>query len=211
MAISPGTAIGLANASPSVDRKLGSDYGFLLGRPFRSKNAERVPLATVQKLPFFRSMGGRRNRVCHCCRASENNIVARIRCFSCQELFCKTCIETWHSELSEFDVKNACPVCRGCCSCINCKSGRDTAGGFKVASSRDLSHSEWENASSNMQEYSHFNFTWTAKLFLKLWNSFPWEAGNHQYKFSTSYTLIWFVISSHWGSTLMANKLLNWK
>ncbi|KAK8954102.1 Growth-regulating factor 10 [Platanthera zijinensis] len=48
MAISPWTAMGLANASPSVDWKLGSDYGFLLGRPFRSKNAERVPLATVQ-------------------------------------------------------------------------------------------------------------------------------------------------------------------
>ncbi|KAK8968659.1 Growth-regulating factor 3 [Platanthera guangdongensis] len=48
MAISPWTAMGLANASPSVDWKLGSDYGFLMGRPFRSKNAERVPLATVQ-------------------------------------------------------------------------------------------------------------------------------------------------------------------
>ncbi|XP_020577598.1 uncharacterized protein LOC110022823 isoform X2 [Phalaenopsis equestris] len=129
MAILPAPARGPANPSPWFHWKVGSDDGHLFGRSFRSKNAELVPLG--KKLPFSRSAVGRRNQVCHRCRAGENKVERRIRCFNCQELFCATCIDAWPSELSILEIKMSCPVCRGCCTCINCNSGRDEDVVFK--------------------------------------------------------------------------------
>ncbi|KAH0459079.1 hypothetical protein IEQ34_011893 [Dendrobium chrysotoxum] len=123
MAISPAPVSVPANASPWLHWKIGSDEGYLFERRFRSKNAELVPL--VKKLPFSRSVVGRRKKVCHRCRARENKDERRICCLNCQEFFCSTCIETWHSELSELEVKMSCPVCRCCCACINCNSRSD--------------------------------------------------------------------------------------
>ncbi|KAI0505050.1 hypothetical protein KFK09_016007 [Dendrobium nobile] len=129
MAISPAPVSVPANASPWLHWKIGSDEGYLFERRFRSKNAELVPL--VKKLPFSRSVVGRRKKVCHRCRVRENKDERRICCFNCQEFFCSTCIETWHSELSELEVKMSCPVCLGCCTCINCNSRSDKDGGSK--------------------------------------------------------------------------------
>ncbi|PKA45683.1 jumonji domain-containing protein 1C [Apostasia shenzhenica] len=130
MAISPAPARIPPYATYPLDQKLEHD-GCHMERRFRSKNAERVPMGTFKKLPFAWIMRRGRTRVCHRCRGGQSKVVQAIRCLSCLELFCTSCIETWHSEMSELEVKVCCPVCRGCCSCINCKSRRDEDGGSK--------------------------------------------------------------------------------
>ncbi|KAK1304142.1 hypothetical protein QJS10_CPB11g01048 [Acorus calamus] len=110
----------------------GSQY---LRRCIRSKNVEQGPAGQLMVLPYGRS--------CHQCGKSK---VARIiLCSRCHaESFCTDCIKEWYAEMSEQEVKIACPVCRGCCSCKTCLNSRFKYGLCKCSNQgRKIRHAHY--------------------------------------------------------------------
>ncbi|XP_058749821.1 lysine-specific demethylase JMJ28-like [Vicia villosa] len=89
---------------------------FVAPRYFRSKNVDkRVPFDNLQVLKKC----GRKK--CHCCQSSDSGNL--IKCSNCQkEFFCLDCIKRRYSETPN-EVKTACPVCRGTCTCKYCRAG----------------------------------------------------------------------------------------
>lgn len=56
---------------------------------------------------------------CHQCRRTDRKTV--VPCTKCDEkLYCIHCIKQWYPELSEEDISEMCPFCRGNCNCNIC-------------------------------------------------------------------------------------------
>ncbi|KAK7246604.1 hypothetical protein RIF29_41473 [Crotalaria pallida] len=83
-------------------------------RYFRSKNVERIPSV----VSCGRSIKKGKRKKCHWCQRSDSwNL---INCSSChKEFFCMDCIKERYFE-TQNEVKMACPVCRGTCTCKDC-------------------------------------------------------------------------------------------
>lgn len=60
---------------------------------------------------------GALSRMCHQCQRNDKPRVAY--CSQCGKRFCTPCIQ-WYPKLTEEDVKEKCPHCRGYCNCKNC-------------------------------------------------------------------------------------------
>ncbi|KAL2579440.1 hypothetical protein AAZV13_15G063000 [Glycine max] len=88
-------------------------------RYFRSKNAER---GSVSKLQCGQSIKKGRRKKCHWCQRSDS--WSLVMCSSCQrEFFCMECIKQRYFA-TQNEVKMACPVCRGTCTCKDCLSSQ---------------------------------------------------------------------------------------
>lgn len=104
--------------------KLGVDLGSDSGpqRCFRSKNIEPLPIGSLQVVPYGRNVRNLkivRGKKCHLCRKRKRHSQSMIKCSSCQkEYFCMDCIKQRYFNIQ--DVRMACPVCRGTCSCKAC-------------------------------------------------------------------------------------------
>ncbi|XP_073220747.1 lysine-specific demethylase JMJ28-like [Cicer arietinum] len=93
-------------------------------RYFRSKNVDRrVPFDNLQDVSNLKK--GRRKK-CHWCQSSDSwNL---IKCSNCQkQFFCMDCIKERYFDTQD-EVKMACPVCRGTCTCKDCwtSHGKDS-------------------------------------------------------------------------------------
>nr|POE80422.1 lysine-specific demethylase jmj25 [Quercus suber] len=114
------------NVDGNCDVKVGVENGVVRRRCFRSKNIEPLPFGTMQLMPCGRNVAesrrGKRKRRCHCCRKSGS--LSLVSCSSCQkEFFCADCIKERYFDSQE-DVKMACPVCRGTCTCKDCSANQ---------------------------------------------------------------------------------------
>ncbi|XP_050227373.1 lysine-specific demethylase JMJ28 isoform X2 [Mercurialis annua] len=130
MAISPAKhkfSNGGGSCSTSrCDIKIGAvaaDFNALTRRCFRSKNIEPMPAGPLQVVPFkkdiVRLRKGKRKK-CHWCR--RIGLKSLIRCSSCRkQFFCMECIKKQYFDMQE-EVKIACPVCRGTCTCKTCSA-----------------------------------------------------------------------------------------
>ncbi|KAH7569009.1 hypothetical protein JRO89_XS06G0088300 [Xanthoceras sorbifolium] len=119
------------NAGTSCAVKIGAEPAMVTRRRFRSKNIEPTPIGTVQAVPYKKDVVSlRRWKRCHWCRKRGRNL---IQCSSCRKLFyCVDCVKERYFNTQE-DVKKACPVCRGSCSCKVCSSS-----GYRGADYKDL-------------------------------------------------------------------------
>lgn len=114
------------NVGGNCDVKVGVDTGVIRRRCFRSKNIEPVPIGTMQVMPYGRNVVELRRRKkkkrCHWCRRSSSSSL--VTCLSCQkEFFCTDCIKERYCDTQE-EVKMACPVCRGTCTCKDCSANQ---------------------------------------------------------------------------------------
>ncbi|XP_019175188.1 PREDICTED: lysine-specific demethylase JMJ25 isoform X2 [Ipomoea nil] len=110
--------------------KLGADLSLspFSARQFRSKNIELPPITTLQAVPFAKNLKKVKRKKCHWCRRTNYRIL--VKCSSCKkQSFCMDCIKERHLEKPE--IKAACPVCRGSCSCRICTKTKSKAINFK--------------------------------------------------------------------------------
>ncbi|GER52900.1 transcription factor jumonji (jmjC)domain-containing protein [Striga asiatica] len=74
---------------------------------------------------------------CHQCWRSDRRIV--VPCSECNEKFyCVTCIKQWYSTLTEEEISEVCPYCRGICNCNVCLHSPSTL----KTSKRDVEDNE---------------------------------------------------------------------
>lgn len=84
---------------------------------FRSKNVDRRVLSDN-----FQVLKKCRRKKCHWCQSSDS--LNLIKCNNCQkEFFCMDCIKQRYFD-TQNEVKKACPVCRGTCSCKDCRASQ---------------------------------------------------------------------------------------
>lgn len=80
---------------------------------------------------------GKENLRCHQCRRNDRRVV--VPCTKCnQKLYCIQCIKQWYPYLSEEEIAENCPFCRGNCNCNLCLH---SSGMIKV-SKKDLTDQE---------------------------------------------------------------------
>ncbi|XP_052195517.1 lysine-specific demethylase JMJ27-like isoform X2 [Diospyros lotus] len=73
---------------------------------------------------YFSTDGGDDNcQMCHQCQRSDRRVVRCSR--RCRRRFCGPCIERWYPGLSEEEVAECCPFCRGTCNCKACLRRKD--------------------------------------------------------------------------------------
>ncbi|XP_058075998.1 uncharacterized protein LOC131224705 [Magnolia sinica] len=90
--------------------------------------------------------GGKLSNMCHQCQRNDKGRV--VRCIKCRtKRFCVPCIERWYPKLTEEDISNHCPVCRGFCNCKAClriamrkKTEKQVNTANKIQHSRYLIH-----------------------------------------------------------------------
>ncbi|KAK9056353.1 hypothetical protein SSX86_027443 [Deinandra increscens subsp. villosa] len=86
-------------------------------RFFRSKNIDRMPIATMQTLPSIKANVKASTKKCHWCKMCSYRIL--IKCLTCKKhFFCEDCIR--ERSLDKAEVKKQCPICSGTCSCKVC-------------------------------------------------------------------------------------------
>lgn len=74
---------------------------------------------------------------CHQCQRKDRRTV--VPCTKCKELvYCIQCIRQWYPNLSEEEVSETCPFCRGNCNCNLCLHSSGTS----KTSERNLTHDE---------------------------------------------------------------------
>ncbi|XP_024992409.1 lysine-specific demethylase JMJ25 isoform X2 [Cynara cardunculus var. scolymus] len=90
-------------------------------RFFRSKNIDRLPIATMQILPSIKANVKATTKKCHWCSLGSYRVL--VKCLTCKkQFFCEDCIRERY--LDKADIKKRCPVCHGNCSCRVCIRGR---------------------------------------------------------------------------------------
>ncbi|KAK9064223.1 hypothetical protein SSX86_015603 [Deinandra increscens subsp. villosa] len=143
---SPSTAPATVN-----NVKIGSPASSSLPtRFFRSKNIDRIPVATMQTLPNIKATVKAATKKCHWCRMCSYRVL--VKCLNCKKhLFCEDCILlrfVFRYILSfTAEVKKNCPVCSGTCSCRVCERGKS-----KEVKTKDLVvHSGQEKFDKNQQ------------------------------------------------------------
>ncbi|KAF8031453.1 hypothetical protein BT93_D0615 [Corymbia citriodora subsp. variegata] len=73
---------------------------------------------------------------CHQCMKKERRIV--VPCTACkQKVYCIQCIKQWYPQMSEVDIAELCPFCRGNCNCSCCLHSRSIIKVSKVSMSDD--------------------------------------------------------------------------
>ncbi|XP_076884146.1 lysine-specific demethylase JMJ28-like [Bidens hawaiensis] len=121
-----------------------SSSGSVRTRLFRSKNIDRVPIATMQILPDIKAAVKAATKKCHWCRMCSYRVL--VKCLNCKKhFFCEDCIRARSHDKAE--VKKQCPVCSGTCSCSVCEHGKS-----KEVKTKDLVvYSDEEKFDKNQQ------------------------------------------------------------
>ncbi|GAU20787.1 hypothetical protein TSUD_85060 [Trifolium subterraneum] len=114
------------NVNSHCDVKVGVDHNKVVAvtpRNFRSKNVDRVAVGKLQVVPYGPSLKKViTKRKCHLCQRSES--LNLVQCSSCnKEFFCFDCIRERYLDTRK-EVKKACPVCQGTCTCKVCLAGQ---------------------------------------------------------------------------------------
>ncbi|XP_014660243.1 lysine-specific demethylase JMJ25 isoform X3 [Setaria italica] len=66
--------------------------------------------------------GGRVRRSCHRCKRATQSPKDMIRCEMCeQRIYCVPCVRKRYPTMSDAEVRERCPSCRGVCNCTSCK------------------------------------------------------------------------------------------
>ncbi|KAM7479176.1 hypothetical protein LguiA_027389 [Lonicera macranthoides] len=116
------------------------DYGARNLRPTRNKSQTKSKVSVRRKY-FVTHPSGDDCNMCHQCQRSDKEVV--VRCRSCQpkprqssqlntwKRYCRHCIQTWYPLLSEEDIEERCPFCRGNCNCKACLRRTDINKGLK--------------------------------------------------------------------------------
>ncbi|GAB4826546.1 Lysine-specific demethylase jmj26 [Ancistrocladus abbreviatus] len=107
-----------SSSSPSSAVSAINSDGSSIERPRRNKT-------TVQK------NGGERLK-CHQCRRKDRLVV--VPCKKCRYVYCVPCIKQWYPQISEEELREECPFCRGNCNCNLCLH----SGGRIETSKRDI-------------------------------------------------------------------------
>ncbi|MCL7032511.1 hypothetical protein MKW94_020293 [Papaver nudicaule] len=84
-------------------------------------NEENIVTARrMRKAKDTPNKNGERKRVrCHQCNRNDRRIV--VPCGNCrQSFYCIQCIKHWYPEISEAEIAESCPLCRGKCNCNIC-------------------------------------------------------------------------------------------
>ncbi|XP_061349368.1 lysine-specific demethylase JMJ28-like [Gastrolobium bilobum] len=149
MAISPAsTPHDYNNVGSHCDVKVGVDHKAVTPRYFRSKNVERVPVGKLQAVPYKPNLkkSKTKRKKCHWCQRSDSwNL---IKCSSClKEFFCMDCIKERYFD-TQNEVKKACPVCRGTCTCKDCLESQ----------SKDSESKEYFAGKSRVCRILHFHY-----------------------------------------------------
>ncbi|KAG8385793.1 hypothetical protein BUALT_Bualt03G0082200 [Buddleja alternifolia] len=103
-----------------------------------SASIEKFDGKTIQRsLAKNMKTGEKESMKCHQCRRVDRRIV--VPCTKCKEkLYCVQCIRLWYPTLSEEEVSEVCPFCRGNCNCNLCLHSTSTM----KTSKRDLGDDE---------------------------------------------------------------------
>ncbi|CAI9292666.1 unnamed protein product [Lactuca saligna] len=119
---SPSTTPITVNNAALLNGKIGvSPSSSMPTRFFRSKNIDRVPIATMQILPSIKANVKAATKKCHWCRMCSYRVL--VKCLTCKkQFFCEDCIR--QRLLDKADVKKQCPVCHGTCNCKLCIRGK---------------------------------------------------------------------------------------
>ncbi|KAL4563144.1 hypothetical protein LXL04_027178 [Taraxacum kok-saghyz] len=119
---SPSSTPITVNNAAFVNGKIGvSPSSSMPTRFFRSKNIDRVPIATMQVLPSIKANVKAATKKCHWCRMCSYRVL--VKCLTCKkQFFCEDCIR--QRCLDKTDVKKQCPVCHGTCNCRICIKGK---------------------------------------------------------------------------------------
>ncbi|KAF1882305.1 hypothetical protein Lal_00038951 [Lupinus albus] len=114
----------------------------LTPRRFRSKNVDR----NTYVVPCGRNLKKGKRKKCHWCKSIDSwNL---INCSGCQkEFFCMDCIKERYFE-TQNEVKMACPVCRGTCTCKDCLASQ----------CRDSESKEYLDGKSGVHQILHFHY-----------------------------------------------------
>ncbi|XP_030457005.1 lysine-specific demethylase JMJ26-like [Syzygium oleosum] len=79
---------------------------------------------------------GKERARCHQCMKKERRIV--VPCTNCkQKMYCIQCIKQWYPQMSEVDIAELCPFCRGNCNCSCCLHSGGIIKASKVSMSDD--------------------------------------------------------------------------
>ncbi|KAK7362966.1 hypothetical protein VNO77_05091 [Canavalia gladiata] len=136
------------NVDSHCDVKVGVDSKTVTPRYFRSKNVDRVPAGKLQVVPYGSNLkkGKAKRKKCHWCQRSDTwNL---IKCSSCQrEFFCMDCIKERYFD-TQNEVKKACPVCRGTCTCKDCLASQ----------CKDSENKEYLTGKSRVDRILHFHY-----------------------------------------------------
>ncbi|XP_021815439.1 lysine-specific demethylase JMJ25 [Prunus avium] len=149
---SPLLRSGNAGSNSSSDGKVGVDMGpaAMRRRCFRSKNIEPMPAGTLQVLPYNvgKLRRGKRKR-CHWCQRSGSGVSSCLtKCSSCQKhFFCLGCIKERYFDTQD-EVKMACPVCRGTCTCKECSENQ----------SKDAESKDYLGVKNKVEVILHFHY-----------------------------------------------------
>ncbi|CAL5064540.1 unnamed protein product [Urochloa decumbens] len=95
------------------------------------EGGERVAPSTSGRSGAGRKQGraGRGRRSCHQCKRVRESPKEMIRCELCdQRIYCVPCVRNRYPTLSEDEVRDQCPFCRGLCVCTRCV-GKDKQAG----------------------------------------------------------------------------------
>ncbi|XP_020231470.1 lysine-specific demethylase JMJ25 isoform X2 [Cajanus cajan] len=136
------------NVGSHCDVKVGVDCRTVTPRYFRSKNVDRVPVGKLQIVPYGSNLtkGQGKRKKCHWCQRSESGNL--IQCSSCQrEFFCMNCIIERYCD-TQNEVKKACPVCRGTCTCKVCSASQ----------CKDSESKEYLTGKSRVDRILHFHY-----------------------------------------------------
>ncbi|OVA06233.1 zinc finger protein [Macleaya cordata] len=113
----------LSVSSPSSSITLLNDASNMKIR--RTRNAKaRSYLSTIIITESWSKHENEDKRVrCHQCNRNDRRIV--VPCCKCkQKLYCIQCIKQWYPHVSEEEIAETCPFCRGNCNCNPCLTKR---------------------------------------------------------------------------------------
>lgn len=118
-------------------REKNSKSGSLSGLSSSSSSSVSVVKSHQRSTRHDDKENGEEGLKCHQCRRNNRKIV--VPCTMCNEKFyCLQCIKQWYPHLSEEEISENCPFCRGNCNCNLCLH---TSGMIKT-SKKDLTNEE---------------------------------------------------------------------
>lgn len=105
--------------------------------PCSSPQAIKSDQNSVTRCTSDHKEDGKEHLKCHQCRRNDIRVV--VPCTKCkQKLYCVQCIKRWYQHLSEEEIAENCPFCRGNCNCNLCLH----SGGMIKVSKKDLTDQE---------------------------------------------------------------------
>ncbi|XP_022022475.1 lysine-specific demethylase JMJ25 isoform X3 [Helianthus annuus] len=82
---------------------------------------------------------GNEHLKCHQCKRNDRKIV--VPCIKCDKIvYCIQCIRQWYPQLSEEDIAESCPCCRGNCNCNLCLHSNSKMPSVDLTDAEKLQH-----------------------------------------------------------------------